>query len=65
MPLGYIFWGIFIVIVILSVIGYRRGPTWQYGWANDALILILIVLLGLAEFGFPLQGIGAGHHSFY
>jgi hypothetical protein len=61
MPIGYIFWGIFIVIIIFKIVSYRRGPTW-YPWAGDGIILVLILLLGLAEFGFILQGIGAGGH---
>jgi signal transduction histidine kinase len=62
MPIGYIFWAIFLVIIILSVIGWRT-PNWQYGWANNIVILILLFLLGWAEFGFILQG-GAAHRPF-
>ena len=63
MPIGYIFWAIFLVIIILSLIGYTQGPTWQYGWTNNIVLLILIFLLGWAEFGFILQG-GGARHSF-
>lgn len=61
MPIGYIFWAIFLVIIILSLIGYTQGPAWQYGWTNNIVLLILIFLLGWAEFGFILQGQGARH----
>jgi hypothetical protein len=63
MPIGYIFWAIFLVIIILSIMGHRYGPTWQYGWVPQVVILVLIFLLGWAEFGFILQG-GGGHRPF-
>jgi hypothetical protein len=56
MPIGYVFWAIFLVIIILSLVGYRSGPGWQYGWANDIVVLVLIFLLGWHDFGFILQG---------
>ena len=61
MPIGYIFWAIFLVIIILNLMG-RFNPGWQYGWASEIVILILLFLLGWAEFGFILQG-GGGHHG--
>jgi uncharacterized membrane protein YqaE (UPF0057 family) len=63
MPIGYIFWAIFLVIIILRIVGYRSGPGWQYGWTSDVVILILLFLLGWAEFGFILQG-GSARHPF-
>jgi hypothetical protein len=62
MPIGYIFWAIFLVMIILWIIGWRV-PNWSFGWVSIPVILILIFLLGWAEFGFILQGQGA-HHSF-
>jgi len=62
MPIGYIFWAIFLVMIILWIVGWRT-PNWQYGWTSNVVILILIFLLGWAEFGFILQG-GAAHHPF-
>jgi hypothetical protein len=62
MPIGYIFWAIFLVIIILNIVGWR-SPGWPYAWASDVVILILLFLLGWAEFGFILQG-GAAHHPF-
>ena len=53
MPIGYVFWAIFLVIGKLSG---RSGPGWQYGWANGIVILVLIFLLGWHDFGFILQG---------
>lgn len=61
MPIGYLFWAIFLIIIILRVLEWRSGPGWQYGWASVAVILILIFLLGWAEFGFILQGQTARH----
>ena len=55
MPIGYVFWAIFLVIIILSVVGWRN-PSWQYGWTSNLVILILIFLLGWHDFGFILQG---------
>ena len=60
MPIGYIFWAIFLVIIILNIVGWR-SPGWQYGWTSDIVILILLFLLGWAEFGFILQGGGSRH----
>jgi hypothetical protein len=62
MPIGYIFWAIFLVIIILSFVG--RYPGWAYGWVNSWVILALIFLLGWAEFGFILQGGGGHAHNF-
>lgn len=61
MPIGYIFWAIFLVIIILSIMGHRYGPQWPYAWVPQVVILVLIFLLGWAEFGFILQGGGARH----
>jgi hypothetical protein len=61
MPIGYIFWAIFLVIIILNIVGWRAGPNWEYGWTGNLVILILIFLLGWAEFGFILQGGGTRH----
>jgi hypothetical protein len=64
MPIGYIFWLIFIVYLVFRFMSYRQGPGW-FPWGGDVIIIILLLLLGLAEFGFPLQGAGAGHRPFW
>ena len=65
MPIGFIFWGIFLIIIVLSLIGYTQGAAWQYGWANNIVVLILLFLLGWQVFGFILQGGGTRvGHSF-
>ena len=64
MPIGYIFWAIFLIIIILNIVGWRSGPTWPYAWASNVVILILLFLLGWAEFGFILQGGGSRHMGF-
>ena len=45
MPIGYIFWAIFLIIIILNIVGWRSGPTWPYAWASNVVILILLFLL--------------------
>jgi hypothetical protein len=61
MPIGYIFWAIFLVIIIFHIVQYRAGPAWSYAWGGNVIILVLLFLLGWAEFGFILQGGGARH----
>jgi len=63
MPIGYIFWAIFLIIILFNIVSWRSGPTWQYAWGGNVIILVLLFLLGWAEFGFILQG-GGYHHPF-
>jgi hypothetical protein len=57
MPIGYLFWAIFLVMIIFGGLWWRNGAAWVYGNSGGyGLILVLIFLLGWAEFGFILQG---------
>ena len=57
MPIGILFWAIFILFLLFGGLWWRQGSTWAYGWGgNMALVMVLIFLLGWAEFGFILQG---------
>ncbi len=50
MPIGFIFWLIMIIGLILALIGY--GPV----WAVPLVLFVLLALLGWRAFGFPVQG---------
>ncbi len=50
MPIGFIFWLIMIIGLILCLIGY--GPV----WAVPLVLFVLLALLGWKVFGFPIQG---------
>jgi len=57
MPIGYLFWAIFLIYLIFGGVWWRSGPQWEYGWGGSfALVMVLLFLLGWAEFGFILQG---------
>jgi hypothetical protein len=57
MPIGYLFWAIFLIYLIFGGIWWRNGAGWAYGWSGGfALVMVLLFLLGWAEFGFILQG---------
>ena len=60
MGIGLAFWIIFLAIIILGILGWNVDPASPYrtrlfgGWG--LLVLVLLFLLGWAEFGFILQG---------
>lgn len=57
MPIGILFWALFIIFIIFNGLWYRNGSGWAYGWSGNAgLIIFLIFLLGWNDFGFILQG---------
>ena len=56
MPIGPLFWLLIILSVIFGGLWWRNGNGWQYGWGGNALLFILVILLGLNDFGFILQG---------
>ena len=57
MPIGLLFWVLFIIWLIFGGVWWRQGPTWQYGWSGGfILVMVLIFLLGWNDFGFILQG---------
>ena len=61
MPIGYLFWALFLIYLIFGGVWWRNGAAWAYGWGGSiGLVMILLFLLGWAEFGFILQG---GHGS--
>lgn len=66
MGIGLAFWIIFLFVILLGVLGWNVNPDNPYrtrifgGWG--LLILILIFLLGWAEFGFILQGSDSPRH---
>jgi hypothetical protein len=61
MPIGILFWALFLIYLIFGGVWYRNGKDWSYGTSgNIGLVMVLIFLLGWAEFGFILQG---GRHA--
>ncbi len=63
MPIGILFWGLFIIWLIFGGFWWRNGAGWAYGQhGNLLLVMVLLFLLGWAEFGFILQGGRAPFH---
>jgi hypothetical protein len=57
MPIGILFWGLFIIYLFFNCFWWYSGPAWNYGLRGSVgFAMILIFLLGWAEFGFILQG---------
>jgi len=57
MPIGMLFWAIFLIYLIFGGLWWRNGAAWAYGWNGSfVLVMVLLFLLGWAEFGFILQG---------
>lgn len=57
MPIGILFWALFLIYLIFGGLWWRNGQGWAYGaGGNIGLVMILLFLLGWAEFGFILQG---------
>lgn len=53
MPVPYVFWGLMIAWLVLGIGGRVRpelGASWR-GYAGDALVFVLLALLGWAAFG--------------
>ena len=53
MPVAYIFWGLMIAWLVLGIAGRVRPSQvapWG-GYAGDALVLVLLALLGWQLFG--------------
>ena len=64
MPIGYLFWALFLIYIIFGGVWWRNGSGWAYGWGGGMLlVMVLLFLLGWAEFGFIVQG-GSGRHPF-
>ena len=66
MGIGLAFWIIFLLVIIFGVLGWNVGPDNPYRQrvygGFGLLLLILIFLLGWAEFGFILQGTDMPRH---
>jgi hypothetical protein len=57
MPIGILFWAIFIIYLLFNGLWWRNGAGWAYGWGGHmGLVMVLIFLLGWSSFGFILQG---------
>jgi hypothetical protein len=57
MPIGILFWALFLIYLIFGGFWWSRGAAWNYGWGGSiGFVMVLIFLLGWAEFGFILQG---------
>jgi hypothetical protein len=63
MPIGILFWAIFIIWIVYSIGWWNWGGAWAWGGPGfAALVMVLLFLLGWAEFGFILQGGRAPFH---
>jgi hypothetical protein len=57
MTIGFLFWLLMLLWLVLGVYrGWRTAPTSPYPVANDALVFVLLGLLGVATFGWPIRG---------
>lgn len=50
MPIGFVYWLIMLVWLILACMTY--GPV----WLSPVILFVLLALLGWKTFGFPIQG---------
>ena len=63
MPIGILFWALFLISIIFGGLWWRNGTGWSYGMTGSyGFVMFLIFLLGWAEFGFILQGGRAPFH---
>jgi hypothetical protein len=57
MPIGLLFWMIFILVILFSGVWWRNGAGWAYGlFGSMFIVFVLLFLLGWNDFGFILQG---------
>lgn len=57
MPIGFIFWLIYLLALIFSVWGYWTPTNPNYRPLGGALLFFILVgLLGWHDFGFPIRG---------
>ncbi len=56
MTIGFLFWLLIILWLIFGVVG--RGPLVgdRYWMGNFVFVMILVILLGIKVFGWPIQG---------
>ncbi len=54
MTIGFLFWLLIILWVIFGAVGRGLGDRYWYG--NGLLVLILLILLGIKVFGWPITG---------
>jgi len=56
MTVGFIYWLLMIIAIVVGLC-YRVGPTTAYAWPAGGLYLwVLLALLGIGVFGWPIRG---------
>jgi hypothetical protein len=55
LSIGLLFWILFIVATVLGGIGFYNNRSDYWGFGNSLLTWILILLLGIGTFGFPIR----------
>lgn len=53
--IGFLFWLLMILWVVLVAIGHWRAPAPSWPAPSEALIFILFLLLGIQVFGWPIR----------
>jgi len=56
MPLGFIFWLLMLLALILGGWSNYGQPTWRGWWTSSFFLWILLAILGWRVFGFIVQG---------
>lgn len=60
MTKALLFWFLMVVWLVLGVVSFRvdsASPNGRYVvWGGNALFFLLFLLLGIAAFGWPIQG---------
>jgi hypothetical protein len=54
MSIGFIFWLLMLLSLIFGVWFFRAAPNWPYA-GNSGFIWILLFLLGVQVFGWPIK----------
>ena len=49
MPIGILFWGLFIIWIIFGGVWWRNGVSWSYGWGGNALLIMVLLAPGLKQ----------------
>lgn len=55
MTIGFIFWLIFLIALILGCVPAWRNDS-RFVWGSGLLLAVLLFLLGVGVFGWPIRG---------